>query len=135
MNVANILPGDEIRVELAYTELIVPTDRVYTFVYPTVVGPRYTSQPAESSPPSETWSRNPFLQQGEPPTDRFSIDVAIAAGLPIQDVYCTSHKWKQPSAGRLRRNFPQSLGDLRRQPRLNLRYRLDGDRIQSGLLL
>ena len=94
MNVANILPGDEIRVELAYTELIVPTDRVYAFVYPTVVGPRYTNQPAESSPPSETWSRNPYLQQGEAPTYRFSIDVAISAGLPIQDVYCTSHKVK-----------------------------------------
>jgi Ca-activated chloride channel family protein len=39
MNVANILPGDEIKVELQYTELLVPTDRVYEFVYPTVVGP------------------------------------------------------------------------------------------------
>src|SRR4030042_6703223 len=46
MNVANILPGDEIKVELQYTELLVPTDRVYEFVYPTVVGPRYSNQPA-----------------------------------------------------------------------------------------
>ena len=41
MNVANILPGDEIEVELRYTELVVPTDSVYEFVFPTVVGPRY----------------------------------------------------------------------------------------------
>ncbi|MBU2498395.1 MAG: trypsin, partial [Proteobacteria bacterium] len=33
MNVANILPGDTIKVELRYTELLVPTDRVYEFVY------------------------------------------------------------------------------------------------------
>ena len=42
MQVANILPGDEIKVELSYTELLVPTDGTYTFSYPTVVGPRYS---------------------------------------------------------------------------------------------
>ena len=36
MNVANIMPGDEIKVEMRYTELIVPMDRVYEFVYPAV---------------------------------------------------------------------------------------------------
>ncbi len=41
MNVANVLPGDTIAVELKYTELLVPTDKVYEFAYPTVVGPRY----------------------------------------------------------------------------------------------
>ena len=38
MNVANILPGDEIKVELKYNELIVPEEGVYQFVYPAVVG-------------------------------------------------------------------------------------------------
>jgi len=40
MNVANILPGDEVAVELRYTELIAPNDGRYQFVFPTVVGPR-----------------------------------------------------------------------------------------------
>ena len=44
MNVANILPEDVIKVELKYTELLIPTDAVYEFVYPTVVGPRYVDQ-------------------------------------------------------------------------------------------
>src|SRR4030043_2213907 len=43
MNVANILPGDVIHVEMKYTELLVPTDAVYEFIYPTVVGPRYSN--------------------------------------------------------------------------------------------
>src|SRR6185312_11989825 len=34
MNVANILPGDDIAVELQYTELILPTDSIYEFVFP-----------------------------------------------------------------------------------------------------
>lgn len=53
MNVANIMPGDEIKVELKYTELIVPTNRVYEFVSPTVVGPRYSNQTEEKAPTSE----------------------------------------------------------------------------------
>ncbi|HNW01224.1 MAG TPA: VIT domain-containing protein, partial [Burkholderiaceae bacterium] len=43
MNVANILPGDDVKVELRYTELLVPTSGNYQFVFPTVVGPRYNS--------------------------------------------------------------------------------------------
>jgi Ca-activated chloride channel homolog len=44
MNVANVMPGDTILVELKYTELLVPTDGAYEFVYPTVVGPRYSEK-------------------------------------------------------------------------------------------
>lgn len=45
MDVANIMPGDIARIELHYTELISPTDGVYEFVFPTVVGPRYAEVP------------------------------------------------------------------------------------------
>src|SRR5688572_24303396 len=41
MNVANIQPGDTVEVELKYTELLVPEEGTYEFVYPTVAGPRY----------------------------------------------------------------------------------------------
>ena len=41
MNVANIVPGAKVEVTLCYTELLVPTDKIYEFVFPTVVGPRY----------------------------------------------------------------------------------------------
>ena len=64
MNVANILPGDEIKVELKYTELLVPTDRVYEFVYPTVVGPRYSNQPEATASASEHWVKNPYPPSG-----------------------------------------------------------------------
>ena len=43
MNVANIMPGDDVKVELSYTELLVPQAGDYQFVFPTVVGPRYNS--------------------------------------------------------------------------------------------
>ncbi len=54
MNVANIMPGDVINVELDYTELLVPEDGTYEFVYPTVVGPRYSETPSHGAPDTET---------------------------------------------------------------------------------
>jgi Ca-activated chloride channel family protein len=136
MNVANIMPGDEIKVELKYTELLVPTDRVYEFVYPTVVGPRYSNQPAETAPPSERWVQNPYLHQGEAPHYTFDIQVNIAAGLPIKELHCASHKvtanFDGPSVARVMLDKSEAYGGNRDYI---LRYRLDGDRIQSGLLL
>ncbi len=92
MNVANILPKDVIRVELKYTELLIPTDRVYKFVYPTVVGPRYSNQPVAGASPSENWVENPYLHEGEPPTYAFNLTANLSAGLPVQEVTCPTHK-------------------------------------------
>src|SRR5688572_31512171 len=44
MSLANIMPQDQVEIELRYTELLVPTDGVYEVVFPTVVGPRYSSE-------------------------------------------------------------------------------------------
>ena len=55
MNDTNIQPGDVILVELKYTELLKPTEGIYSFVYPTVVGPRYSETPLENAPESEKW--------------------------------------------------------------------------------
>src|SRR4051812_22017569 len=35
MSLANIMPQDQVEIELRYTELIIPTDGVYEVVYPT----------------------------------------------------------------------------------------------------
>jgi Ca-activated chloride channel family protein len=136
MNVANIMPGDEITVELNYTELLVPTDRVYEFVYPTVVGPRYSNPSSETLPPSQQWVRNPYLHQGEPPPYTFDMTVGLAAGLPIRELECASHKvtttFDGPSLATITLDPSEHAGGNRDYI---LRYRLDGDRIQSGLLL
>ena len=136
MNVANIMPGDEIKVELKYTELIIPADKVYEFVYPTVVGPRYSNQAENSAPESEKWSQNPYLKQGESPSYAFDINVKLLAGLPISQVTCTTHKVKttftSKTEAQINLEKSESYGGNKDYI---LRYRLDGDRIQSGMLL
>jgi Ca-activated chloride channel family protein len=136
MNVANIMPGDEIKVELKYTELLVPTDRVYEFVYPTVVGPRYSNQKAGSASTSERWVENPYLHQSELSTTTFDINVVINAGMPIKDLTCATHKvnsaYESESLAKVVLDKADANGGNRDYI---LRYRLDGDKIQTGLLL
>jgi Ca-activated chloride channel homolog len=136
MNVANILPSDVIKVELKYTELLVPTDKVYEFAYPTVVGPRYVDQQSDEAGSAETWTSNPYLRQGEPPTYMFNMAVHIAAGLPIKDIACASHKtridYKGPSFATINLDPSENQSGNRD---FILKYRLAGDKIQTGLLL
>ncbi len=136
MNVANILPSDVIKVELRYTELMVPTDHVYEFVYPTVVGPRYVDQQSDEMGPAETWTSNPYLHQGEPPTYTFNMALDLAAGLPIKDITCTSHQtrinYKGPSFATITLDPSEKQSGNRD---FILKYRLAGNKIQTGLLL
>ena len=136
MNVANILPGDVIEVELKYTELLIPTDGVYEFVYPTVVGPRYSNQPAETSLSSQRWVENPYLHQGESPTYTFDITADLSAGLPIQSVASPSHKvgihYDGPSRASIKLDPLDKNGGNRD---FILKYQLAGRKIQSGVLL
>jgi Ca-activated chloride channel family protein len=136
MNVANIMPGDTIKVELSYTELLVPEDKVYEFIYPTVVGPRYSNQPAEIAPPQDRWVENPYLRQGQAPSYAFDVSVNIAAGLPIRDIHCPSHKvnsvYDSPTTALVRLDSSETNGGNRDYI---LKYRLDGEKIESGLLL
>ena len=136
MNVANILPGDEVQVELSYTELLIPTDGVYEFVYPTVVGPRYSNQPVQSAPRTEQWVQNPYLKAGHAPSASFDIVVNLAAGLPIQDMASLSHdvrvSYHDASQATVALAPAETSGGNRDYI---LHYRLQGDAIESGLLV
>jgi Ca-activated chloride channel homolog len=136
MNVANILPGDVIQVELKYTELLIPAEGIYEFVYPTVVGPRYSNQPAAGADSSERWVENPYLRQGKSPPYTFGLMVNLTAGLPIQEVACPSHKvnihYNSPSRASVSLDPSENSGGNRD---FILKYQLAGGRIESGLLL
>lgn len=136
MSLANIMPQDQIEIELRYTELLVPTDGIYEVVFPTVVGPRYASQPESSAPKNDRWVKTPYLREGHKPTSTLHISARISAGVPIQDLSCPSHQilpqWQSPSIAQLR------LGDEDPFPGNRdfvLRYRLAGEQITSGLIL
>ena len=136
MNVANILPGDEIVVELSYTELLVPTKGVYEFVYPTVVGPRYSTKPVQGAADQDKFLQTPYLKEGEMSPYKFDINTYISAGLPLQSVTCDTHKVKVEyeglTAAQVKLDPLEEKGGNRDYV---LRYRLAGGKIESGLLL
>jgi Ca-activated chloride channel family protein len=133
MSLANIMPGDDIQVELRYTELIVSTDGTYEFVYPTVVGPRYPSADAAASG-GQIAAR--YLPEEANSTSTLHIDARIAAGLPIRELSCPSHKiaprWENPTSAGLTLDEANAFQGNRD---FVLRYRLTGGQIASGLML
>jgi Ca-activated chloride channel family protein len=136
MNVANILPGDTITVELSYTELLIPVEGTYEFVYPTVVGPRYSTTPDDELHADENWIENPYHHQGEQPDYTFDLKTKINSGIPIQKITSPSHtvqvQYESKNAAMINLSGSESLGGNRD---FILRYRLRGGEVESGLLL
>jgi Ca-activated chloride channel family protein len=136
MSVANIMPGDVIEIELRYTELLVPTDGTYEFIYPTVVGPRYSGRAEALAPESDKWVKNPYLMKDTPVSTTFDIRVGLSTGLPVQDVRCKTHDtvidWKGEAGADIRLSDKDDFGGNRDYI---LTYRLTGETIESGLML
>src|SRR5687768_7489278 len=131
MSLANLIQNESVEIELRYTELLVPTDGVYEVVYPTVVGPRY---PSPDGSKEDKFVETPYLRMGEKPTSTFDISARIAAGVPIRELECRSHKvvleWQGQDVAHLRLDGDRFQGNRD----FILRYRLAGDAIASGLI-
>ena len=88
MNVANIMPGEEVELVLKYTEFIVPVDGIYSFVFPTVVGPRYTNN---TNTPTFVSQTNYLTEETTIPHD-VDFYVQVQAPLEIQSAESKTHK-------------------------------------------
>lgn len=136
MNVANVLPGDTIAVELRYTELLVPAEGIYEFVYPAVVGPRYSEKRESQASGADRFVTAPYTRQGEAPRSEFHLAGALSTGVPIQELASPSHQLVVRAGGDGRADV--GLADSERwsgNRDFILRFRLAGREIASGLLL
>ncbi len=135
MNVANILPGDEVVVELRYTELLLPTEGRYRFVYPTVVGPRYHVAAKDGG--SSTLPATPHLPEGQTSSAAFDLALRFASPLPVSDVQSSSHRIEVQAEGSAQAEV--ALADDGEGPGNNrdfiLEYRLSGASTTGGLTL
>lgn len=136
MNVSNIMVGDTIVVELNYTELLVPEKGVYSFVYPTVVGPRYSNKKKSQAGTDDDFVASPYTKSGVMPTYKFGYELTINSGIPIQDVACKSHKMNVKYEGLkktvVRLDKSEANGGNRD---VIVTYSLQGNQIESGVLL
>jgi Ca-activated chloride channel homolog len=134
MSVAHILPGDEVQVELRYTELLLPTDGRYRFVYPTVVGPRYHR--AESAGGPSSFPATPHLFEGQRSTSAFDLQVRFASPLPVQELVSPSHRIEvQGEASAQAELALADDGEATNNRDFILEYRLAGNTTTGGLTL
>jgi Ca-activated chloride channel homolog len=135
MSVANLLPGDDIDVEIDWSETLPAVDSTYEFVFPTVVGPRYTGGPAAAK--GETWTANPHLLQGTPNPAAFALNVSLTTTLPLAEVTCPSHPvkvdFKAKDQAFVKIDGKSDVDAANRD--FILRWKLGNNQVDAGLLL
>ena len=132
MNVANILPGETVTVEMHYTEFMIPEDQEYSFVYPAVVGPRYTGGGMPEQ--GQSFANQAYTKKGELPSYDFDIDVKLDMSIPIMLAKSPTHKTNIDY-------FPNNLTTVDLDPRdeargtkdFILKYSLAGEQIATGI--
>jgi Ca-activated chloride channel family protein len=102
-SVANILPGDKVKITISYVETLKYEAGSYEFSFPMVVGPRYmpgaaTGQKGTGSAPDTTKVPDaskispPMAPSGMRSGHDISLEVMLDAGVPIDDIKGKSHE-------------------------------------------
>ena len=129
-SVANILPGEKVKITISYVETLTYVNGAYEFVFPMVVGPRYV--PGQVPDASRITPKS--LPEGVRSGHDISLEVALDAGLIIDKIDSKTHPTdvQRPDAhsARLR------LKDNETIPNKDfvLRYDVAGQAIQDALL-
>src|ERR1043166_4051788 len=110
-SVANILPGEQIKITISYVETLKYEDGSYEFVFPMVVGPRYI--PGESIEkakgggfgpnPAQVPDGSEIAPRPAPAGMRaghdVSLEVSLDAGVPIDALSSNTHEGSIDRAG------------------------------------
>jgi len=101
-SVANIRPGQKVKVIISYVEKLKYEDGDYAFTFPMVVGPRYIPgtargragggwAPDTDRVPDASRVTPPVTPEGTRAGHDISLEVALDAGVPIENLRSTSH--------------------------------------------
>src|SRR5262249_5233423 len=123
-SVANIMPGENVKIVISYVNLLKYQEGKYEFVFPMVVGPRFVpsggytttgkrGEPSAQQAPVEDPGTTavvldshkitpPITPQGTRAGHDISVRVNLDAGIPIQQVASTLHQVSINRMGRTR---------------------------------
>ena len=135
MNVANIMPGDTIQVELDYTELLVPEGGTYELSYPSVVGPRFTGEADGGEAKKDAWTAQGYTKEGVAAAFDWDMKVRIDGGIAIKRVTSPSHKIDVNGLGTQVATVKHAGSSNGGNRDFVLRYQLSGKQIETGMLL
>ena len=129
-SVANIGPGQTVRIEISYVERLSYEAGTYEFMFPMVVGPRYnpagTHDAARISPPVAP----PAIRAGHDVT----LSVTVDAGVPIDWIASSSHEVIAERPAPSQANVRLRQKTVIPNKDFVLRYDVAGGRIQDAVL-
>ena len=144
-SVANILPGEPIKIEISYVETLKYEDGSYEFVFPMVVGPRYVPGNAAGPKGKGFAPDTDQVPDGSVITPRpapagmraghdVSLDLTLDAGVPIDTIASKTHDVSIERAGDHQAHV--TLKDEATIPNKDfvLRYDVAGAKISDAVL-
>jgi Ca-activated chloride channel family protein len=150
--VANILPGEDVSINISYVNLLTYEDGRYEFVFPTVVGPRFVTggggyttvgqrgvspTGTRSNPPGATDAERitpPIAPEGIRAGHDISLTINLDAGLPLREVNSELHPITIEHKGPNRITVRLKDGATLPNKDFILRYKVAGDKLQTGVI-
>ncbi|HUQ94792.1 MAG TPA: VIT domain-containing protein [Bryobacteraceae bacterium] len=101
-SVANIRPGEKIRIVISYVETLKYEAGSYEFVFPMVVAPRYIPGRRATGVPDASRITPPVTPEGTRAGHDVTLEISLDAGVPVDALLCTSHDvvTERPAASR-----------------------------------
>jgi Ca-activated chloride channel family protein len=144
-SVANILPGEQIKITISYVETLKYEDGSYEFVFPMVVGPRYIpgstagakgngfSADTDRVPDASLITPRP-ASAGMRAGHDISLEVTLDAGVPIDALNSKTHEIdvERPDDHRARLSLKNNAEIPNKD--FVLRYDVAGKKIEDALL-
>lgn len=143
--VANIEPGKRIDVDITYFNTLSYSDGWYEFVFPMVVGPRFNPSsvgsdgighvPLGAGGASGQKTEVPYLAPNQRSGHDISLELAIEAGVAIEEVRSGSHQieLREDSGSQVLVRLSQEDSIPNRD--FVLRYRVAGEWIKPGMIV
>lgn len=144
-SVANIMPGEKVSIQISYVETLKYEEGAYEFVFPMVVGPRYNPgapvgkqgggfSPDTTQVPDASRITPQVAPAGTRAGHDISIEVALDAGVPLDEVKATSHEIDVERQGdRRARVTLKKRAELPNKDFI-LKYEVAGRKVEDALL-
>lgn len=127
--VANVMPGKKIEVEISYVQLLKFEDGQFEFTFPMVVGPRFLA----ASTPNPEKLATPTLPAGFRSGQNISLSMTIHGGAAIRDYRSVLHQVKTKPLGE--NGLQVKLANEKEIPNRDFifRYQTASDKITESL--
>ena len=133
-SVANITPGQQIKVTISYVETLKYEEGSYEWSFPMVVGPRYNPGVGEGAPAPAPDAVRITKPQAARPGNDISIEVTLDAGVPLDGLASTTHEVEVIRADDRRAIVRLKNNETVPNKDFLLKYDVAGGRIEDALL-